>query len=60
MSAGKSYNDLKRELDLEIAWFEGDAVSLEEAPKHYKKAKHLLRELENLLNKAELEIEKIK
>ena len=56
----KNFNELKISLEQEIAWFEGDEVSVEDAAEHYKKAKDLLTKMEEILNQSELAIKKIK
>lgn len=55
----KTYLELKAELEAEIAWFEGSEATVEAAVEHYKKAKQILKELEKILETAELEIKKI-
>lgn len=59
MSTDKSYEKIKAELDAEIAWFESGNVTIQEAVEHYKKAKKLLAELEDILDKTKLEIQKL-
>lgn len=60
MNKIETFDNLKKQLEAEIAWFDSDEVSLEEAPLHYKKAKDLLTKLENILKETELEITKLK
>ena len=59
MGTSKKYVDLKKQLEAEIAWFESDEVSIEEASKHYQAAKEILAELEKILDNSELEIQKL-
>lgn len=59
MSTNKSYEKIKTQLDAEIAWFESGDVAIQEAVEHYKNAKKLLMELENILDKTKLEIQKL-
>lgn len=60
MSKISIFEKLKAELEAELAWFESDNVSIEEAPAHYKNAKNLLGKLEKILEESKLEIEKLK
>lgn len=59
MSKVKTYDELKAELEAEIAWFESDMVKLEELEIHYKNALSLLEKIENKLNDTELAIKKL-
>lgn len=59
MSTSKKYQELKAQLEAEIAWFDSEEVTIEEASKHYKKAKEILKELEKILDDSELEIQKL-
>lgn len=59
MSTDKSYEKIKADLDAEIAWFESGNVNIQDAVSHYKKAKKLLAELEDILNKTKLDIQKL-
>lgn len=60
MSSTNKFEKIKAELEAEIAWFDSDNVSIEQAPNHYKKAKELLNQLEEILKESKLEIEKLK
>lgn len=59
MGTSKKYLDLKAQLEAEIDWFEGEDITIEEAAKHYHKAKEILVELEKILDSSELEIQKL-
>ncbi len=59
MNSKKSYDEIKKELDIEIAWFEGDQVTIQEAVGHYKKAKDLLSQMEKILDSTKIEIQKL-
>ncbi len=60
MVNSEKFEKLKSELETEIAWYEGDKVSIEEAPTHYKNAKELLNKLEEILETTKVNIEKLK
>lgn len=60
MVNSEKFEKLKAELEAEIAWFEGDDVSIEESPAHYKNAKELLNKLEEILKTTKVKIEKLK
>jgi exodeoxyribonuclease VII small subunit len=60
MVNSENFEKLKAELETEIAWFESDKVSIEEAPVHYKNAKELLNKLEEILKTTKVKIEKLK
>jgi len=59
MNKVKTYDDLKSELEAEIAWFEGDSIKLEDLESHYKNALSLLDKLEKKLKDTELAVKKL-
>lgn len=59
MSSDKTYKELKSEFEAEMAWFESDAVTVEDVAQHYKKAHNILNMLEKKLNEAEVIVKKI-
>ncbi len=56
----KTFNELKLELESEIAWFESGDVNIEDAAAHYQKARELLTELEKILSSSQLVVKKLK
>lgn len=60
MSKEKTYQELKAELESEIAWFNSDEVALEQLDKHYKNALNIMNKIEEKLNSTELTIKKLK
>lgn len=57
--AGKTYKQLKTELDTLLRWFEQEEFDIDEALEKYKKVAALIKEIEKLLAAADLEIKKL-
>jgi exonuclease VII small subunit len=52
-SKNRNYNEIKTELDQALAWFDSDALDVDEAIEKYKKAIALTDELELYLKNAQ-------
>lgn len=52
-SKNRNYNEIKTELDQALAWFDSDALDVDEAIEKYKKAIALTDELESYLKNAQ-------
>lgn len=59
-AVNKNYQELERELQDIIAWFEGDSFDVDEAIAKYRRGLELLKELEGYLATAENTIRELK
>lgn len=51
------YQDLRMQLQAEIAWLDGNTDDIDEAVEHYKKAKALIAQMQKYLEKVKAELE---